>query len=130
MSLHPARVPTRQEAIAMTSRPLPARLYTALVVFLVIGVVTFIAGLFIRPDRVWNAFHANWLFFASLSSAGCTIVAVQRITTARWSREIIRFMEGFSAFLPVAFVFLLLSLFAGKHYIFPWGRGEAYPVPE
>ena len=34
---------------------------------------------------------------------------VQRITTARWSRAVIRFMEGYVAFLPVAFVFLLLS---------------------
>ena len=33
-------------------------------------------------------------------------VAVQRITTARWSRPIIRFIEGYVAFLPVAFVLL------------------------
>ncbi|HJQ21310.1 MAG TPA: hypothetical protein VJ867_13265 [Gemmatimonadaceae bacterium] len=114
----------------MTSRPLPARLYTALLICLVVGVLTFVIGLFVQPDRVWNAFHANWLFFAGLSSAATTIVAVQRITTARWSREIIRFLEGFVAFLPVAFLFLLLTVFAGKHYVFPWGRGEAYPVPE
>ena len=42
-----------------------------------------------------------------------TFVAVQRITTARWSRRVIRFMEGYVAFLPVAFVFLLLTLFVG-----------------
>jgi len=113
----------------MTSRPIARRLYTAAVVLFAIGVITFIAGLFLAPDRVWRAFHADWLFFAALSSAGCVFVAVQRITTARWSREIIRFMEGYVAFLPVAFVFLLMSVFLGKNHIFPWTH-EAYPVPE
>ena len=86
-------------------------------------------GLFVDADRAWNAFHFNWLFFAGVSSAGCTFVAVQRITTARWSREVIRLMEGYVAFLPIAFVFLLLIVFAGKNHIFPWTH-EAYPVPE
>ena len=129
MSLHPVPVPTRQQAIAMTSRAMPRTWYTAALVFLALGVLTFVVGLFVDPDRVWRAFHANWLFFATLSSAGCTFVAVQRITTARWSREVIRFMEGYVAFLPVAFVFLLLSVLVGKNHIFPWTR-EAYPVPE
>jgi len=129
MSMHHSRVFTRQEAIAITSRPLPARLYTALLVLLVVGLATFVAGLFVAPDRVWRAFHANWLFFTVLSSAGVTFVAVQRITTARWSREVIRLMEGYVAFLPVAFLFLLITVFLGKNHVFPWTH-EAYPVPE
>jgi len=56
-------------------------------------------------------------------------VAVQRITTARWSRAVIRFMEGYVAFLPIAFVFLLLTIFVGKGHVFPWTR-EAIPNPE
>lgn len=129
MSAHTTHVHTRQEVIAATSRPLSARLYTVLMVLFGIGLVVFIAGLFMAPDRAWRAFHANWLFFSVLSSAGVVFVAVQRITTARWSREIIRFLEGYVAFLPVAFVFLLLIVFAGKNHIFPWTH-EAYPVPE
>jgi hypothetical protein len=31
-------------------------------------------------------------------------------------------MEGYVAFLPVAFVFLILTLTAGRRYVFPWGR--------
>jgi hypothetical protein len=129
MSLHPARVFTRQEAIAATSRPIGRQLHLATLVLFVIGALAFVIGLFVAPDRVWRAFHTNWLFFTVLSSAGVTFVAVQRITTARWSREIIRFLEGYVAFLPVAFVFLLLIVFAGKNHIFPWTH-EAYPVPE
>ncbi len=129
MSHHPLPVFTRQQAISMTSRPLSRGIYAATLALFAAGVVTFIIGLAVAPDRVWRAFHANWLLFASLSSAGCTFVAVQRITTARWSREVIRLLEGYVAFLPVAFVFLLLSVFLGKNHIFPWTH-EAYPVPE
>jgi hypothetical protein len=129
MSAHTTPVLTRQEVIAATSRPLSKRLYTILMVLFGIGLLVFIAGLFMAPDRAWRAFHSNWLFFSVLSSAGVVFVSVQRITTARWSREVIRFMEGYVAFLPVAFVFLLLIVFAGKNHIFPWTH-EAYPVPE
>jgi hypothetical protein len=129
MSLHPLPVPTRQEAVAMTSRPLSRGLYTAALALFAIGALTFIVGLFVDPHRVWRAFHADWLFFATLSSAGVVFVAVQRITTARWSREIIRLLEGYVAFLPVAFVFLLLTVLVGKNHVFPWTH-EAYPVPE
>jgi hypothetical protein len=129
VSLQPERVPTREELLAATSKPLPAWLTTTALALAVVGGIAFVAGLFVAPDRVWRAFHANWLDFAALSSAGVTLVAVQRITTARWSRPLVRMLEGYVAFLPVAFVFLLLSLFAGKGYIFPWTH-EAYPNPE
>jgi len=129
MTQHHLPVFTRAEAVAMTSRPLPRRFFTIALILFAIGALTFIIGLFVAPDRAWRAFHANWLFFATLSSAGCTFVAVQRITTARWSREVIRFMEGYVAFLPVAFVFLIFTVLLGKNHIFPWTH-EAYPVPE
>jgi hypothetical protein len=128
--MHSPRVFSRQEVVSATSRPLPRSLFLVTAVLFAIGALVFVIGLFVNPDRAWNAFHANWLFFAGFSSAGCAFVAVQRITTARWSREVIRFMEGYVAFLPIAFVFLLLTVLLGKHWVFPWGRGEAYPVHE
>jgi hypothetical protein len=129
VSLHPIRVPTREEVLLASSKPLPTALKTLFLVLGAIGALVFIAGLFLSPDRAWNAFHTNWLFFAALSSAGVIFVAVQRITTARWSRSVIRFMEGYVAFLPVAFLFLVLTLLAGRGHVFPWTR-EAYPNAE
>jgi hypothetical protein len=130
VSLHPVRTPTRDEIIrAYDSKATPASLSTALLGLAVIGIVAFIAGLFVDPDRAWRAYHVSWLYVTSLSSAGVMFVAVQRITTARWSRPLIRFEEGFVAFLPVAFVLLLLSVFLGKHHIFPWTH-ETPPVAE
>ena len=129
MSLHPPRVYTPDEVVAASNREIPKSVTTTLLALFGVGVVIFIIGLFVAPDRVWRAFHANWLFFTGLTSAGVTFVAVQRITTARWSRAVIRFMEGYVAFLPVAFLFYLVTIIFGRHYVFWWSTGE-YPVPE
>jgi hypothetical protein len=129
MSLHHVHVPSREDLVATYSKPLPKTLGTLSVVLSILGLLVFVIGLFVAPDRVWRAFHANWLFFASLSSAGVVVVAVQRITTARWSRPVVRLLEGYVAFLPVAFLLLLISLFVGKGYIFPWTH-ERPPVAE
>ncbi len=126
--LHPTVVPTRDEVQAATSKPLPRSLTTISVLLAILGAVIFIVGLFVAPERVWHAWEVNWLFFAGLSSGGGAIVAVQRITTARWSRPVVRMLEGYVAFLPVAFVFLLVTLFVGKGDIFPWANG-LYPNP-
>jgi hypothetical protein len=69
---------------------------------------------------MWQALHVTWLYLTTISSAGVVFVAVQRITTARWSRPVIRFLEGYVAFLPIAFVILLLLISVGKGHIFPW----------
>ena len=129
MSLHHVHVPNREDLVATYSKPLPKALGTLSLVLSIIGLLVFVIGLFVAPDRAWRAYHANWLFFASLSSAGVMFVAVQRITTARWSRSIVRLLEGYVAFLPVAFVLLLISLFLGKGHIFPWTH-ERPPVAE
>ena len=129
MSHHPLPVFTPQSALAATARPIARSTMLLAAVLFAVGALIFVIGLFVAPDRAWRAFHANWLFFTVLSAAGVAIVAVQRVTTARWSREIIRLLEGYVAFLPVAFVFLMLIVFLGKNHIFPWTH-EAYPVPE
>ena len=129
MSMHSPRTPTPDEVLAASSREIPKGIKSALWGALILGALTFVVGAFVAPERAWSAFHANWLFFTALSAGGVAFVAVQRITTARWSRAVIRFMEGYVAFLPVAFVFLLLTLTFGRHYVFPWAR-EAYPNPE
>jgi hypothetical protein len=122
MSAHDVHVSTREEVVAGLDRPTPARLKTISVVLAAIGLIVFVIGLFVQPDRVWQALLVNWLYFTSISSAGVMFVAVQRITTARWSRPIIRFLEGYVAFLPVAFILILLILFVGRHHIFWWSN--------
>lgn len=121
MSAHDVPALTREEILAGTSRPLPRVLKLVCAALAAIGLLVFLVGAVIGSDRMWRAMLFNWLYFTTISSAGVVFVAVQRITTARWSRSIIRFLEGYVAFLPVAFI-LLLVIFLGTSHIFPWAH--------
>jgi hypothetical protein len=128
-SHHDAHALSRDEVLVGIDRPTPRILSTIALVLAAIGLIVFVVGLFVQPDRAWQALLVNWLYFTSISSAGVMFVAVQRITTARWSRPIIRFLEGYVAFLPVAFVLLLLIIFVGRHHIFWWSNTPS-EIPE
>jgi hypothetical protein len=129
MTAHDAHAPSREEVLVGIDRPTLPILKTISIVLAAIGLLVFVIGLFVNADRVWQALLVNWLYFTSISSAGVMFVAVQRITTARWSRPIIRFLEGYVAFLPVAFVLLLLIIFVGRHHIF-WWSNQVPDIPE
>ena len=120
--MHETPLPTREQIADATALPIAKSLKVASYVLMAIGVLVFLVGAFTGSGsaRVWQALHYNWLFFTSLSSAGVMFVAAQRITTARWSRPIIRMMEGYVAFLPVAFVLLVAIVTVGRRRIFPF----------
>jgi hypothetical protein len=126
---HDDRTPTPAELLAATSRPIPPLIFRIAGALAVIGAVVFVYGVATGEERVWQGLLFNWLYFTLISSAGVVFVAVQRITTARWSRPIIRLLEGYVAFLPVAFVLLVLMLTIGRASIFSWAV-EAPHIPE
>jgi hypothetical protein len=129
MSAHqPAAVLTAPEIVRATSRPIGRVLKIVSAVFAIIGTIVFVIGAVLGDHRAWQSLLINWLFFTSIAQAAVVFVAVQRITTARWSRPVVRFLEGYVAFLPIAFVLLGL-IFVGRHHIFPWTH-EAAPFPE
>ena len=113
-------IPSRAEVAEIAERPVSGLMARASLALAVVGLLAFVIGLFVAPDRAWRALHFNWLFFSVLSSAGVMFVAIQRITTARWSRTTIRFVEGYVAFLPVAWLILALLVLVGRGHIYPW----------
>jgi hypothetical protein len=119
MSHHDLQFPSREELAALITRPVAPRLKTIALVLAIIGWLVFIVGAAMGDERAWHAWHVNWLFFTVIASAGVVLAAVQRITTARWSRAVIRISEANVAFLPVAFVMLLITVI-GKGHIFHW----------
>ena len=121
--------PPREELVRAAAAPIPRGVKLASLVLAVLGLLVFVVGLFVDADRAWRALHINWLFFTSISSAAVAFVAVQRIVTARWSRPILRFLEGYVAWLPVAWIILLLIVTVGQHHVFTWTH-ETPPVPE
>ena len=104
----------------MASKPLPASLRTISMGLAVLGFAVFIYGAATGHDRAWQAFQFNWMFFWTISAAGVAFAAVQRIVTARWSRSVVRMLEGMVAFLPVAVILLAITLVFGLDHIYPW----------
>ena len=85
-----------------------------------IGAVAFLYGLLAGDSlRAWQALLVNFLFFAGLAQAGVVLSALLQVTSARWGRPLKRLAEATSAFLPVAFV-LLLVLCMGIATWAPW----------
>ena len=123
-----SHLPGRSELVAATSKPIPRAWFLTSLLFIVSGAGVFIFGAARGEDRVWQALLVNWLFFTSISQAAVTFVAVQRITTARWSRPVVRLLEGYVAFLPMALLLLVL-IFIGRSHIFPWAT-HAVGTPE
>jgi len=120
MTAHETPAPSRERVQAVLYTPIPATIKHAFLVMWAAGFAVFLFGAVRGNGRAWQAFHVNWLFFTTIASAAVMFVAVQRITTARWSRSVIRIMEGFAAFLPFAFVALLLTIFVGNTHVYPW----------
>ncbi len=120
MSAHETAAPARERVISAGAKPLPPMVRQVSIALALLGLVIFLYGVFTGNDRAWHAFHVNWLFFTTISSAAVMFAAVQRITTARWSRGIIRFSEGFVAFLPLALIGLVVMVLFGRSHVYPW----------
>jgi hypothetical protein len=127
--------PPRDQLVGvLKTKEMPAGLKKAALGLAVFGLGLFAVGAATGEARAWQAFLVNCLLFTTIASAGVMFVAVQRIVTARWSRGIIRFLEGFVAFLPFAAIGLLIIVFGGKSHLYPWwdlvGTGELIPEKE
>jgi hypothetical protein len=89
-----------------------------------IGIVAFIAGLVLSPQRAWANFLLNYYFWLCIGLCGFFFVALQHITGSTWSIPIRRIAEVFMAFLPVAAGLFIILLF-GMHSLYEWTHAEA-----
>jgi Ni/Fe-hydrogenase subunit HybB-like protein len=88
--------------------------------FILIGLGTFILGLWgNHPERVWQSYVINFLFWSGMAQGALVFSALMHITKARWSGPLSGLSEAFAAFFPVSFI-LFFILFIGRTYIFPW----------
>lgn len=129
--VHHYHYPSREEfQRRIGGATVPKGLKTAALGAFLAGFALFLFGVVTGEQRAWHALHFNWIFFTTISTAGVAFAAVQRIVTARWSRPLVRFFEGYVAFLPAAFILLLLILFPGREAIFTWAGREHIEVAE
>ncbi|MCM2324746.1 MAG: molybdopterin oxidoreductase [Oligoflexia bacterium] len=94
-----------------------------LIIFAVLGVATFGAGLLLDPRRAWASFVLNHFYFLSLALGGLFFAAIQWVTGAMWSAPIRRLSESFTAYLPIALVGFVI-LYFGIHHLYDWSHAE------
>lgn len=100
--------------------------------FLIIAVIGF--GTFAfkimgsNPEKAWEIFLINFLFWTGIAQAGIVFSCILRITNARWARPLLRISEGLGSFLPISLI-LLLIVFAGRDYVLPYAT-EHYHYPK
>ena len=88
--------------------------------FSALGVAAFLYGVFVGDGlRAWQALLVNFLFFAGLAQAGVVLSALLHATSSRWGRSLKRTAEATAAFLPIAFVILLVLLIGIRAWA-PW----------
>jgi hypothetical protein len=120
VSIHNPTYPPRDQLIAASAKPISPKVRSIGYGLLAVGALAFVGGLFVSPERAWRAWHFNWMWLSLIASGAVMWTGLYRIVTARWSRSIARFQEGFAAFLPISFLMLALSMTVGGKYIFPY----------
>ena len=108
------------DGASSTASPLlPPGIRRVLLGLATLGGIAFLLGLALDEGRAWQALLVNFLFFGGLAQAGVVLSCILQVTSARWGRPLKRVAEATAAFLPVAFV-LLLVLLAGTAAWAPW----------
>lgn len=89
-------------------------------IFIAVGVISFLYVLYgDHPEKAWQTYLINFLFWSAISQGAVLFSAMMRITKARWSGLLSGLAESFAAFFPLSFI-LFLILFLGKSHVFPW----------
>ena len=103
------------------ARYLPRTKATAMVggALVAIGAIAFFALLASDPDRAWQSYVANWLFFTSIAQGAVILCVVTVITKAKWNWSVKRISLALGSFLPVSFL-LLLPMLTLREGFFPW----------
>lgn len=89
------------------------------VAMVVVGLASFILALKQDPDRAWQAYVSNWLFFTATAMGAILLTVATWITKSKWNWSVRRVSLAFVAFLPISFVLLLPMLGLGESF-FPW----------
>ncbi len=85
-----------------------------------VGLVSFIAMLWMDPVLAWKSYVVNWNYFASVALGGVIVSAVTSIVKARWNWPLRRIHHSFAAYLPIALVLFLPMLLNLREDYFPW----------
>lgn len=100
----------------------PFRIIT--LALILVGIFTFITGLFSDVQRTWANYLIVNYYFLSLSLGGAFFFVLQSISQSGWSSAFKRVPEAMMAYIPFAAV-LFLFLYFGMHSLYHWSHTEA-----
>jgi Ni/Fe-hydrogenase subunit HybB-like protein len=110
----------REEVLFKKTVRVPSWLTAILLLLVVGGVLSFAIGSAgAHSDEVWQIYLVNFVFWTGVAQAGVVFSCALRIARGRWGTPVMRVAEGFSAFLPVSFL-LLVVLLLGRKSILPY----------
>ena len=96
------------------SRSLPQPLTQICAFLAVVGVIAFVVALANEPQIAWLAFHANFIYFTTLSLGGLAFAAIMVVVSARWPGPLRRAFEGLAAWVPISFVLGCIGILGGN----------------
>ncbi len=103
------------------------RLQAALAAVAGLGAVVFLLGILGgASQRTWAIFLVNVLFWTGLAASGPAVAGMIEVSEGRWGVRLRRIATTTVAFMPAAFV-LLLVLLAAARVLYPW---VDHPLPK
>ena len=88
------------------------------------GAAAVATGLAVDPRRTWPNLLINGFYAVAIAVAGVVFIAFQFLTGASWNAGLRRIPEALMAALPAAGA-LMLALFFGRDWLYPWSRRGA-----
>ena len=110
-------------SVPLLEVPRRSRIVSSCLVILGAGIAIY--GLRSAPDRTWPNLLLGGFYVTSLALSAMFFFATQRLTGARWSANLRRIPEAFALALPV-FTVLMLALYFGRQFIYPWSRPSVF----
>ncbi len=105
------------------------KLKTISFVLMLIGLITGVLAYTADTNRFWaNILFSNYMFLL-LALGAAFWMALQYIAEAGWSAAFKRVPESISCYLGPAFIFMLVLVFFGLKYVYPWAAPEKH-IPD
>ncbi len=103
---------------------LPGSVWKTIFVFSTLGLLVFIVGLFVSPERIWPNFLINEFFLLNLGLGAVFFIAVLYVSNAGWATAFRRVPEAATSVLLVAGIGAVVLIF-GMHTLYEWSHETA-----
>jgi len=101
-----------------------ARLMRVLVGVASAGLVIFLLGMLLAPERTWSGYLMGFCYFTFVALAGPLFLAITHLADMRWAMPLRAIPAAMGATLPGALA-LGVMLVAGTHALYEWSHASA-----